>query len=92
MSSRYEDKTEFVECEFPVSISTGQRKAPETSDRSTFVIDRSMNGCQTTLKTCWRASGKETKAYPTICIPTNYANWGLPKQERHMEVNNGYDV
>lgn len=51
-----------------------------------------MNGCQTTLKTCWRASGKETKAYPTICIPTNYANWGLPKQERHMEVNNGYDV
>ena len=58
---------------------------------STFVIDRSANGCQTTHKTCWRASDKEAKAYPTIRIPTNYANWGLPKQERHGEVNSGYD-
>ena len=78
-----------VSFEFP--LRPGQRKVPETSDVSTFVIDRSANGCQTTHKTCWRTSGKEAKAYPTICIQTNYANWGLPKQERHREVNTGYD-
>ena len=65
---------------------------PETSGMSASVIVRSTDGCQITHETCWRASGKEAKAYPTIHTPTNYTNWGLPKQERHGEVNNGYDI
>lgn len=64
---------------------------PETSDMSTFGYGRHPNGYQSTHKTRWRASGKEAKAYPTIRIPTNHVNWGLPKQECHGEVNNGYD-
>ena len=92
MSSGYKDRTGFVIVSFEFSSEPEQRKVPETSDMSTSVIARSADGCQTTHETCWRTSGKETKAYPTIRIPTNYANWGLPKQERHREVNNGYDT
>ena len=92
MSSGYEDRTGFVIVSFEFPLCPGQRKVPETSDMSTSVIVRSADGCQTTHETCWRASGKEAKAYPTIRIPTNHANWGLPKQERHGEVDNGYDI
>jgi hypothetical protein len=92
MSSGYEDKTGLVECELRVFVRPEQRKVPETSDMSTFGYGRHPNGYQSTHKTCWRASGKEAKAYPTIRIPTNHANWGLPKQERHGEVDNGYDI
>lgn len=92
MSSGYEDRTGFVIVSFEFSLCPGQRKVPETSGMSASVIVRSTDGCQITHETCWRASGKEAKAYPTIHTPTNYANWGLPKQERHGEVNNGYDI
>jgi hypothetical protein len=37
MLSGYEDKTEFVECEFRVAIFRSQRKVPVTSDMSTVV-------------------------------------------------------
>ena len=91
MSSGYEDRTGFVIASFEFPLPRGQRKVPETSDMSTFGYGRHPNGYQSTHKTRWRASGKEAKAYPTIRIPTNHVNWGLPKQECHGEVNNGYD-
>ena len=91
MSSGYEDRTGFVIVSFEFPLVAGQRKVPETSDMSTFEHERRSNGYQSTHKTCWRTSGKEAKAYPTIRIPTNCVNWGLPKQERHQEVKNGYD-
>ena len=90
MSSGYEDRTGFVIVSFEFPLRQGQRKVPETSGMSTFGYVRHPSGYQLTHKTCWRTSGKEAKAYPTIRIPTNYANWGLPKQERHKEVSNGY--
>ena len=92
MSSGYEDRTGFVIVSFEFPLAAGQRKVPVTSDMSTFKHVQRLNGYQFTHKTCWRTSGKEAKAYPTIRIPTNHANWGLPKQERHGEVNNGYDI
>lgn len=91
MSSGYEDRTGFVIVSFEFPLGTGQRKVPETSDMSTFGHERRSNGYQSTHITCWRTNGKEAKAYPTIRIPTNHANRGLPKQERHGEVNIGYD-
>ena len=35
MTSGYEDKTGFVECEFRVSVGFRQRKVPDASDMST---------------------------------------------------------
>ena len=91
MSSGYEDRTGFVIVSFESPLWQGQRKVPETSDMSRFGYGQHPNGYQLTHKACWRTSGKEAKAYPTIRIPTNHANWGLPKQERHREVSIGYD-
>ena len=76
----------FVIVSFEFSLRPEQRKVPETSGMSTFVIVRSANGYQITHKTCRGAGGKETKAYPTIRIPTNHANWGLPKRERRKAM------
>ncbi len=92
MSSGYEDRTGFVIASFEFPLEQGQRKVSETSDMSTFGYGLHPNGYQLTHKTCWRTSGKEANAYPTIRRPTNHANWGLPKQERRREVNNGYDI
>ena len=81
MSSGYEDRTGFVIVSFEFSLRPGQRKVPETSGMSASVIVRSTDGCQITHETCWRASGKEAKAYPTIHTPTNYTNWGVVQSE-----------
>lgn len=54
---------------------------PVTSDTRNPIYRRRFGGYQLTCMTDWRTSIKETKAYPTICIPTNNANWRLPKQE-----------
>jgi len=93
MLSGYEDRTGFVIVSFEFSLSPEQRKVPETSGMSTLIHVRRISGYQSTHKTCRRAGGKEAKAYPTIRIPTNYVNWGLPKRERRNEesVFCGYD-
>lgn len=82
----------MVNVSFQSPFSSGQGKVPVTLDVGTYVFTCSADGYLLSYMTCWRTNGKETKAYPTIRIPTNYANWGLPKQERHREVNNGYDT
>jgi hypothetical protein len=72
MLSGYEDKTEFVECEFRVSVVCGQRKVPVTSDTGTVVESIDATGyLKKTRITCERTRGKETKAYPTIHEPTD---------------------
>jgi len=73
---------------FEFSLGVNRGKLPVTSAMSNFAIYFLAKGYHQAHRTCWRTSGKETKAYPTICNPTNYANWGLPKQEsRKKEVN-----
>jgi hypothetical protein len=44
MLSGYEDKTEFVECEFRVFVTCGQRKVPVTSDMSAVVENTDATG------------------------------------------------
>lgn len=42
----------------------------------------SYNELSTNHETGWRTRPQETKANPTIRIPINSINWGLPKSER----------
>jgi hypothetical protein len=86
MLSGYEDKTEFVECEFRVSVCCGQRKVPVTSDMGKVVERLYATGYQLTHITYGRTRGKETKAYPTIRKPIDCANWGYPKRKRRKAI------
>jgi len=72
-------------------------KVSDTHDVSTNIYFLGMVGYRTTHITDWRTSNKETKAYPTICIPIHYANWRYPKRKRpygllskDMNIPHGY--
>ena len=67
---------------FEFSLGANRGNLPVTSAMGNFVSCLGAKGYRLTHRTCWRTSGKETKAYPTIRNPINYANRGLPKQER----------
>jgi len=81
MTSGYEDKTGFVIVSFEFPLSPGQGKVPVTLGVNAVMYKSRMTGYQIIHATCWRTSGKETKAYPTIRIPIDIVNWGYPKRK-----------
>ena len=75
-------KLYLLNVSFEFSLGANRGNLPDTSAVSNFANYLCAKGYQSVHRTCWRTSGKETKAYPTIRIPIDYANRGLPKQER----------
>ena len=67
-------KLQNVECEFQVSVVSGQRNvyvtaiAVSTFDMNNIVFRLCIMGYQIIHMTSQRTGYKETKAYPTICI------------------------
>jgi hypothetical protein len=90
-------KLSLLNASFEYSLILSMGNVSVTHDVSTGIKRSCMPGYQSTHITGWGSSHKETKAYPTICIPIHYANWRYPKRKcrkrlwsKDMNIPHGY--